>query len=181
MSNIIDANGALVATQARDSGDLETIYSLHGTDGVHNPRSVYNLLSDRPLWNAIFIDFFWVGNGVMLMSNGGLTQIRGTKLQKSQNNENRAWNHQVDYRGGTILQLIEAQSHGRLDVGYMVHGHIAILREPGGASGWIRLSVEDGIWAGALHLDTTVQYVFPMMTNAGSYEMGIDITGIRTQ
>ena len=55
------------------------------------------------------------------------------------------------------------------------------MREPGGASGWIRLSVEDGIWAGCLHLPTTVPFVFPLMTeSSGATDMGIDITGIRS-
>ena len=127
MSQIITSAGALATAQARGMGDLETIWSRHGNENLYGPPAGthYNLLSDRPLWNAIFIDFFWYGNGVRLQSPGGPTRIRGTKLQKSQNNENRAWTMNCDYQGTTILSRLEAQTHGNLGpVGYFVHGHI---------------------------------------------------------
>ena len=47
-----------------------------------------------------------------------------------------------------IISLVETQTHGKMNESYFLSGHITILREPGGASGWIRCSLEDGIWAG---------------------------------
>ena len=135
-------------------------------------------MSDRPLWSAIYIDFWWVGNGLRLQSPGGTTKIRGTKLQKSQSNANREW--KADCRTATeIISLVETQTHGKMSESYFLSGHITILREPGGASGWIRCSLEDGIWAGCLHMDTATPFIFPLFSQPGTLPGGIDITGVR--
>ena len=181
---MINTAGSFTNVTARSGGDLELIYDEHSdTLSRYGPPggsgANYNLLSDRPLWQAVYIDFWWIGNGLRLQSPGGLTKIRGTKLQKSQNNENRQWRH--DCRTATeIISLVETQTHGKMSESYFLSGHITILREPGGASGWIRCSLEDGIWAGCLHMDMATPFIFPLFSQPGSVPGGITITGMRT-
>jgi hypothetical protein len=183
--NTIDANGALVATTAtQKSGDLETLYSEHGVINRYAPLSghgAFNLISDTPRWAAIFIDWFWIGNGVRLQSPGADTKIAGVKIKRSATNGGQDWNVTANYQGTDIMSLQEAGAARppSWPFTYSVHGHITLLPEPGGTSGWIRLSAADGIWAGCIYLPPATPFITPLMQQNLAAQMGMEITGIR--